>query len=59
MKEILQISADYFPAICIATDPDIFAVVKNNMMNVPKTLLESATLLTPAPTNPEQYFFSK
>jgi len=59
MKDILQISADYFPAICIANDPDVFGIVKNNMMNVPKTLLESATLLTPAPTNPEQYFFAK
>ncbi len=59
MKQILQISADYFPAICLSNDPNLFAVVKNNMHNVPATILESATILSPAPTNPEQYYFSK
>lgn len=59
MKQIIQMSADYFPEICISTQPDTFAVLKNNMRNVPLVMIESATALTPAPTNPEQYFFEQ
>lgn len=59
MKEIIQMSADYFPEICISTQPDVFAVVKNSMRNIPDQFIESATALTPAPSNPEQYFFAK
>jgi peptide/nickel transport system substrate-binding protein len=59
MKDIIQMSADYFPAICISNQPDVFAIVKNNMHNLPEFFVESATALTPAPTNPETYFFSQ
>lgn len=58
MSEIIQISADWFPEICVTTQPDLFGVVKNNMHNVPESMLKSATYPNPGPTNPETYFFS-
>jgi peptide/nickel transport system substrate-binding protein len=59
MKEIIQISADYFPQIAICAPVDAFGIVKNNMKNVPTRLIESALMVTPGPTNPEQYYFTK
>jgi peptide/nickel transport system substrate-binding protein len=59
MKEIIQLSADYFPQIGLCYDPDVFGIVKNNMKNVPTRLVESSPMMTPGPSNPEQYFFTK
>ena len=57
MNQIIQISADWYPEICITTQPDTFGIVKNNMRNVPDSMIASATYPDPAPTNPETYFF--
>jgi peptide/nickel transport system substrate-binding protein len=57
MNEIVQISADWFPQICITTAPDLFGIVKNDMRNVPDSMIHSATYPNPGPTNPETYFF--
>lgn len=57
MNQIIQISADWYPEICITTQPDLFGIVKNNMRNVPDSMIASATYPDPAPTNPETYFF--
>lgn len=59
MNQIIQISADYFPTICISTQPDLYGIVKNDMLNVPDSMIQSATYPDPAPTNPEQYFFKR
>lgn len=59
MKEIIQLSADYFPQLGLCYDPDVFGIVKNNMKNVPARLVESSPMMTPGPSNPEQYYFTK
>ncbi len=58
MNEIIQISADFFPQICTNTQPDLFGIVNNDLRNVPTEMIQSATWPDPAPTNPEQYFFT-
>lgn len=59
MKEIIQISADYFPEIGICTQPDLFGIVKNNFKNTPTRPIDSATMYSPGPSNPEQFYFAK
>ena len=57
MREVVRLYAEWFPHIGISTQPDLFGIVKNNMHNVPESMIDSWTYPTPAPTNPEQYFF--
>lgn len=57
MKEIIQMAADYFPHVCVCTQPDEFGIVKNDVHNVPDAMIKSSTYPNPGPTNPEQYYF--
>jgi len=57
MAELLQASADYFPAIGISTAPMLYGIVKNTMFNVPAQMINSWQYPTPAPTNPFTYSF--
>jgi ABC-type transport system substrate-binding protein len=56
MKEILQINADMFNVIGISLPANNYGVVKNNFRNVPASMRDSVTCLTPGLTRPEQYF---
>ena len=56
MVEILELSADQFNSIGIATPRDNYCIVSNNFHNVPMILPYSWRYPTPAPTNPCQYF---
>lgn len=55
-KQILDIAADQFYSIGISSYPNDFGIVKNTMHNVPSPM--HGTLVTPGPTNPEQYYIS-
>ncbi|MGW5360258.1 ABC transporter substrate-binding protein [Actinopolymorpha pittospori] len=56
MKQILEIDADMFFVIGVSLPMNGYGVVKNNFHNVPKTMRDSVTCLTPGMTRPEQYF---
>src|SRR5512136_316350 len=57
MAEIMQMSADYFPAIGISTVAPGYGIVKNGMDNVPAKMLNSWQYPTPAPVNTFTFFF--
>ena len=57
-QQLLDISADEFYAIGISTPGNLYAVVKNNLHNVP-VAWTAWTFPTPAATNTEQYYFSR
>ncbi len=57
MNELLQMSADFFPAIGISTPTPSYGIVKNNMHNVPDLLINSWSYPTPAPINTFAFFF--
>ena len=56
-SEALEMAAEAFEIIGIGTAPATFAVVNNNLKNVPAGMPLSWTYTTPAPTLPQQYFF--
>jgi peptide/nickel transport system substrate-binding protein len=56
MAEILEIAADEFMVFGVALPSNSYGIVKNNMMNVTKTMPNSWGYPTPGPTNPEQFF---
>lgn len=58
MKELLQGTADLFPAIGICTPPNLYGIVKNTLRNVPATQIYSWAYPTPAPANTFTWFFS-
>ncbi|HEX2623403.1 MAG TPA: ABC transporter substrate-binding protein, partial [Phototrophicaceae bacterium] len=51
MKQILQIAADQFYTIGISLPSNGYGVIKNNMHNVPDTILQAYLYPSPAPTN--------
>lgn len=59
MRQILDIAADQFYVIGITTEPEGYGIVKNNLKNVPETMPWSYVYPHPAPTNPEQYYYSQ
>ena len=58
MKEILEIAVEQFYTIGISTEPIGYGVVNNDLKNVPASMPWSFTYPHPAPTNPEQWFYS-
>jgi peptide/nickel transport system substrate-binding protein len=57
MNELLQMSADDFFCIGISTMPAGYGIVKNNMQNVPASLINSWSYPTPAPVNTFTFFY--
>ena len=57
-KQLLDISADEFYAFGISTPGDLYAVVKNNMHNIP-VAWTAWTYPSPVASNTEQYYFAK
>jgi peptide/nickel transport system substrate-binding protein len=57
-KQILDIAADQFYSFGISSPGNLYAVVKNNMHNVP-VAWTSWTYISPAASNTEQYYFSR
>ena len=59
MNEILQLSADWFPTIGIATSPTLYGIVKNNMKNVPRRMINAWTFPSPAaPYNTFTFYYN-
>jgi peptide/nickel transport system substrate-binding protein len=56
MSQILENAADMFLTFGVSLPPDGYGIVKNDMVNVQKTMPNSFGWPTPAPTRPEQYF---
>jgi ABC-type transport system substrate-binding protein len=56
MKQILDIDAEMFFVIGISLPVSGYGVVKNDFHNVPKSMRDSVTCLTPGLSRPEQYF---
>jgi peptide/nickel transport system substrate-binding protein len=57
MNEILGIAADQFYTIGIALPGNGYGIVKNNMHNVPATILQAYLYPSPGPTNTFTYYF--
>ena len=58
MAELLENAADQFLVFGVSLPPDGYGVVKNDMVNVTKTMPNSFGWPTPGPTRPEQFFKS-
>ncbi|MGN6673845.1 MAG: ABC transporter substrate-binding protein [Thermomicrobiales bacterium] len=56
--EVLKTAQDEFYVIGISLPSSGYAIVKNNFKNVPKEMPDAWLYPTPAPTNPEQYYFA-
>jgi peptide/nickel transport system substrate-binding protein len=56
MAQILENAADLFMTWGVSLPPDSYGVVKNDMVNVDKTMPNSFGWPTPGPTAPEQFF---
>jgi peptide/nickel transport system substrate-binding protein len=59
MKELMQKSADQFFQIGVCTPPDLYGIAKNNMKNVPETMINSWPFPTPAPYHTFAFFFAQ
>jgi peptide/nickel transport system substrate-binding protein len=57
MKQILDIAADQFYTIGISLPANGYGIVKNNMHNVPATILQAYLYPSPGPTNTFTYYF--
>jgi peptide/nickel transport system substrate-binding protein len=57
MTQILDMAAEQFYAIGIALPANGYGVVKNNMHNVPGTILNAYLYPSPGPTNTFTYYF--
>jgi len=57
MNEILAITADQFYTIGISLPANGYGIVKNNMHNVPDTILQAYLYPSPGPTNTFTYYF--
>jgi peptide/nickel transport system substrate-binding protein len=58
MNELLQMSADDFFCIGISTMPAGYGIVKNNMQNVPASIINSWSYPSPAPVNTFTFSYS-
>jgi peptide/nickel transport system substrate-binding protein len=59
MTQILDIAAEQFYVIGIALPANGYGIVKNNMHNVPAAILQAYLYPSPAPTNPETFFYGE
>jgi peptide/nickel transport system substrate-binding protein len=57
MNELLQMSADYFFCLGISTQPPSYGIAKNNVQNVPDSIINSWSYPSPAPMNLFTLFF--
>ncbi|WDR02864.1 ABC transporter substrate-binding protein [Devosia algicola] len=58
MAQILENAADQFLVFGVSLPPDGYGVVKNDMVNITRTMPNSFIWPTYAPTRPEQFFKS-
>lgn len=58
-KQILQKAADAFEVLGTVRGPTLFGIHSAKLMNVPDSIPYSWNYPTPAPTLPQQYFFTR
>ena len=58
-QQLLATAQDQFYAIGVTAEAEGYQVVKNNFHNVPEVIPDAWTFLSPALTNPEQYFITQ
>jgi peptide/nickel transport system substrate-binding protein len=58
MKGALMVSRESFFTIGIALGPERYGIRRKNFLNVPEIMPAAWLYPDPAPTNPEQYFFT-
>jgi len=59
LKEIAQIAADEFEVMGVAKAAVTYGIVKNNLANVPETMVNSWFWPTPAPVLPQTFFYKQ
>jgi peptide/nickel transport system substrate-binding protein len=59
MKEIVTIAKEQFYTIGVSTQPELFGIVKNNVRNVPESMVSAYLYPTPGPANPVQFFIEQ
>lgn len=59
LAEILQIAKDQFYVIGTARETEKYFITKNDLRNVPDSIIEGWEYCTPAPTRTEQFFFDR
>ena len=59
MTQILDIAAEQFYVMGIALPANGYGIVKNNLHNVPASILQAYLYPSPAPTNPETYYYGE
>ena len=57
MTELLAVAQEQFYAIGVSSPGTGYGIAKNNFKNVPASMPDATQYPTPAPTNPEQYYF--
>ncbi len=57
MREILEIAVEQFYALGVTTEPDSYAIVNRNLVNVPDSMPWNYLYPHPGPTNPETWFY--
>jgi peptide/nickel transport system substrate-binding protein len=58
LRQILDIQADLFPTIGVAYDGNFYGIAVNRLKNTPVVLPSSWDFPTPAPTNPNTWYFA-
>jgi peptide/nickel transport system substrate-binding protein len=58
MKRVFDIAADEFECIGVALAPNVFGVAQNRLRGVPASMPNSWSWPHPAPSLPQQYFFT-
>ena len=59
MRQILAIAKEQFPVIGISLPPNGYYVAKNNLRNVPPVMKHAWLFPTPAPYDPQQWYFDQ
>lgn len=57
LREILEIQADLFPSIGIAYDGNFYDISVDRLKNTPAVIPSSWDYPTPAPSNPNTWYF--
>jgi peptide/nickel transport system substrate-binding protein len=58
MKQVFELTADAFETVGVCLSVNTYGICKTNFTNVPKREPDSWTYPNPAPSLPQQFFFS-
>jgi peptide/nickel transport system substrate-binding protein len=58
MKQVFDLTADAFETVGVCLSVNTYGIAKTNFMNMPKREPDSWPYPNPAPSMPQQFFFS-